>query len=98
MENQGWETPQTETFYLLLTNNQDELKRWQDRAKTHKSIIEFSDRLQNHFTERFEAARIQNIDYLTTAILTQLLQDAFEKVDFMEIAKTMFAELGLEEF
>lgn len=82
---------ETKTFWELLSGNETELKRWQDTSRNYLTE-ELSEKLENHFTERFLGAKIQGIDYLSAAIFANLLKDAFEKVNFYEIAELIILQ------
>lgn len=78
---------ETRTFWELLSGNAEELKKWQDFCRQYPLTEEFAEKLEDHFTGRFMGAFISGVDYLSAAIFANLLKNAFEKVNFYEIAE-----------
>lgn len=77
----------TKILWELLSANDVELKRWQIASIQYPIIHELADKIEDHFTKRFQSVQINGVDYLSTAIFFEFLKDAFEKVNFYEIAE-----------
>lgn len=88
---------ETKTFWELLSGNAEELRRWQDICRDYPLTEEFAEKLEDHFTERLLGAFIVRVDYLSVAIFTDLLKNAFEKVNFHDIAELISLQAEIDK-